>query len=99
MRSYVVVSWVQHPRGSEISFMLYGSIEFGMVEENAGMNRLVFENITQNETIHVPQGESERLPACTSAWASTAPPDAAVNNHESAHGNRRRAALFAQPQL
>ncbi|KAK9804999.1 hypothetical protein WJX73_010155 [Symbiochloris irregularis] len=45
-----------HPRGSEISFMLYGSIEFGMVEENAGMNRLIFENITQNSTIHVPQG-------------------------------------------
>ncbi|KAK9794065.1 hypothetical protein WJX73_003686 [Symbiochloris irregularis] len=45
-----------HPRGSEISFMLYGSIEFGMVEENSGQNRLVIANITQNETIHIPTG-------------------------------------------
>lgn len=45
-----------HPRGSEISFLLYGSIEFGMVEENAGRNRLVMESITQNTTIHIPQG-------------------------------------------
>lgn len=45
-----------HPRGSEISFVLYGAIEFGMVEENAGMNDLVFRNVVQNTTIHIPQG-------------------------------------------
>ncbi|KAK9811073.1 hypothetical protein WJX73_000154 [Symbiochloris irregularis] len=45
-----------HPRGSEISFMLYGTAEFGMVEENDGNNKLVIYNITQNQTIHIPQG-------------------------------------------
>jgi len=45
-----------HPRGSEISFLLYGAIQFGMVEENAGNNELVLRNFTQNETIHIPQG-------------------------------------------
>lgn len=45
-----------HPRGSEISFLLYGAIEFGMVEENSAMNNLVLRNLKQNETISVPQG-------------------------------------------
>jgi hypothetical protein len=36
--------------------MLYGSIQFGLVEENAGENALVIRNITQNETIHIPSG-------------------------------------------
>ena len=45
-----------HPRGSEISFVLYGDIEFGMVEENGGKNNLIIRNITQNETIHIPTG-------------------------------------------
>jgi quercetin dioxygenase-like cupin family protein len=45
-----------HPRGSEISFVLYGSMQFGMVEENSAKNTLILRNITQNETIHVPQG-------------------------------------------
>ena len=42
--------------GSEISTLLYGSIEFGMVEENPNNNRLVMRTILQNSTIHVPQG-------------------------------------------
>lgn len=45
-----------HPRGSEISFVLYGTMEFGMVDENGAHNNLILRNITQNETIHVPQG-------------------------------------------
>ena len=44
-------------RGSEISFLLYGSIEFGMVEENVLRNELIMRNLTQAETIHIPQGE------------------------------------------
>ena len=46
-----------HPRGSEISFVLYGNIEFGMIEENSGRNNLVLRNISQGQTIHVPTGE------------------------------------------
>lgn len=49
-----------HPRGSEISFVLYGSMQFGMIEENAGNNALVLQNITQNDTIHIPQGEEKQ---------------------------------------
>ncbi|KAK9823393.1 hypothetical protein WJX72_002454 [[Myrmecia] bisecta] len=45
-----------HPRGSEISFLLYGEISFGMVEENANGNQLIIRNMTQNTTFHVPQG-------------------------------------------
>ncbi|KAK9809020.1 hypothetical protein WJX72_008010 [[Myrmecia] bisecta] len=45
-----------HPRGSEISFLLYGQISFGMVEENANGNQLIIRNMTQNTTFHVPQG-------------------------------------------
>jgi len=45
-----------HPRGSEISFLLYGEIEFGMVEENAGNNTLVMINMKKHQTVHIPQG-------------------------------------------
>jgi oxalate decarboxylase/phosphoglucose isomerase-like protein (cupin superfamily) len=45
-----------HPRGSEISFMLYGNITFGMIEENANMNNPIIRNITAGDTIHIPQG-------------------------------------------
>lgn len=45
-----------HPRGSEISFLLYGNISFGMIEENANMNNPVIVNMTQGDTVHVPQG-------------------------------------------
>jgi quercetin dioxygenase-like cupin family protein len=45
-----------HPRGSEISFMLYGNITFGMIEENANMNMPIIRNITAGDTIHIPQG-------------------------------------------
>jgi len=31
-------------------------MQFGMVEENSAGNGLLLQNITQNETIHVPQG-------------------------------------------
>jgi hypothetical protein len=41
--------------------LLYGSIQFGMVEENAGENALVLRNITQNETIHIPTGMNSSL--------------------------------------
>jgi hypothetical protein len=41
--------------------VLYGSIQFGMVEENAGENALVLRNITQNETIHIPTGMNSSL--------------------------------------
>mmetsp|Transcript_20333 Transcript_20333/g.34910 ORF Transcript_20333/g.34910 Transcript_20333/m.34910 type:complete len:246 (-) Transcript_20333:245-982(-) len=45
-----------HPRGAEISFMLYGSVQFGMIEENSKHNQLVLRNISANTTIHIPQG-------------------------------------------
>lgn len=45
-----------HPRGSEISYLLYGELQFGMVEENGGGERLIMRNITQNDTIHIPTG-------------------------------------------
>ena len=41
--------------------MLYGAIEFGMIEENVNQNRLIFRQIAQNTTIHVPQGECTNL--------------------------------------
>ena len=47
-----------HPRGAEISFLLYGAIEFGMIDENANGNKLVLANMVQNDTIHVPSGNS-----------------------------------------
>ena len=46
-----------HPRGSEISFLLYGNISFGMIEENANMNDPVIVNMTAGDTVHVPQGD------------------------------------------
>ena len=45
-----------HPRGSEISFLLYGNISFGMIEENANDNNPVIVNMTAGDTVHVPQG-------------------------------------------
>lgn len=45
-----------HPRGSEISYLTYGQLEFGMVEENAGKNKLVQVTLRQGQTIHIPQG-------------------------------------------
>jgi quercetin dioxygenase-like cupin family protein len=44
-----------HPRGSEISFMVSGEVDFGMVEENAGDNALHLRRIKAGETIHIPQ--------------------------------------------
>lgn len=46
-----------HPRGSEISFLLYGNITFGMIEENANSNNPVIVNMTAGDTVHVPQGK------------------------------------------
>ena len=46
-----------HPRGSEISFLLYGNISFGMIEENANMNNPIIVNMTAGDTVHVPQGD------------------------------------------
>jgi quercetin dioxygenase-like cupin family protein len=46
-----------HPRGSEISFVTYGEMVFGMVEENTPEgNILVNRNIRAGETIHIPKG-------------------------------------------
>jgi oxalate decarboxylase/phosphoglucose isomerase-like protein (cupin superfamily) len=45
-----------HPRGSEISFLLYGNITFGMIEENALNNAPILRNMTAGDTIHIPQG-------------------------------------------
>ncbi|KAL3156345.1 hypothetical protein ABBQ38_000663 [Trebouxia sp. C0009 RCD-2024] len=45
-----------HPRGSEISFLLYGNITFGMIEENANMNNPVIVNMTAGDTVHIPTG-------------------------------------------
>jgi hypothetical protein len=52
--------------------MLYGSIQFGMVEENAGENALVIRNITQNETIHIPTGMNPALPSANVELVSSA---------------------------
>lgn len=46
-----------HPRGSEISYMTYGKIQFGVIEENtAAGNTLTLKTIKQGQTIHVAQG-------------------------------------------
>ena len=46
-----------HPRGSEISTVLYGALDFGMIEENGAGNQLVLrKNLTALQTIHIPQG-------------------------------------------
>jgi quercetin dioxygenase-like cupin family protein len=46
-----------HPRGSEISFVTYGQIQFGMVEENSPVgNPAVVRMISAGETIHIPTG-------------------------------------------
>ncbi|KAL3152489.1 hypothetical protein ABBQ32_001524 [Trebouxia sp. C0010 RCD-2024] len=45
-----------HPRGSEISFLLYGNITFGMIEENANSNNPVIVNMTAGDTVHIPTG-------------------------------------------
>ncbi|KAK9816637.1 hypothetical protein WJX72_003110 [[Myrmecia] bisecta] len=45
-----------HPRASENAFLLYGTINFGIVEENENGARLVVRNMTQNTTFHVPRG-------------------------------------------
>jgi hypothetical protein len=45
-----------HPRGSEVSFLLYGNITFGMIEENPLTNMPILRNMTQYDTIHIPQG-------------------------------------------
>lgn len=47
-----------HPRGSEISFVTYGNIMFGMVEENVAEvnNVLVNRMVKAGQTIHIPQG-------------------------------------------
>ncbi|KAK9836900.1 hypothetical protein WJX74_010720 [Apatococcus lobatus] len=46
-----------HPRGSEISTVLYGKIMFGMVDENLNeANKLILRNLSQYDTIHIPQG-------------------------------------------
>ena len=46
-----------HPRGSEISTVLSGSINFGMIEENALANMLrIHPQLSVGQTIHIPQG-------------------------------------------
>jgi quercetin dioxygenase-like cupin family protein len=46
-----------HPRGSEISFVTYGEMVFGMVEENTPQgNVLVNRHVRAGQTIHIPQG-------------------------------------------
>jgi hypothetical protein len=45
-----------HPRGSEISTMLYGTVDFGFVEENGGGVRLYITTVHAGMTVHVPQG-------------------------------------------
>lgn len=44
-----------HPRGSEISYVITGNVEFGIVEENQpNVNNLpVIRNMTAGQTIHV----------------------------------------------
>jgi quercetin dioxygenase-like cupin family protein len=47
-----------HPRGSEISFVTYGTVVFGMSEEDtpAGDNPAVVRTMQAGETVHIPQG-------------------------------------------
>jgi len=47
-----------HPRGSEISFVTYGEMVFGMIEENFPMqgNVPVVRHIKAGQTIHIPTG-------------------------------------------
>ena len=46
-----------HPRGSEISTVLSGSITFGMIEENALFNvPIIRPQLSVGQTIHIPQG-------------------------------------------
>ena len=56
-----------HPRGSEISTLLYGAIEFGMIEENVNRNQLIIANITANTTIHIPTGKYNAHAGLTTA--------------------------------
>lgn len=46
-----------HPRGSEISTVISGSMTFGMVEENALHNvPIIRSRLSIGQTIHIPQG-------------------------------------------
>lgn len=45
-----------HPRSSEISYLIYGQIQFAFVEENQGNNVLRNVTLKEGQTIHIPAG-------------------------------------------
>lgn len=49
------VPLMQHPRGAETSFIITGRLQFGMVQEDAKGNNLLFYNVSTNQSVHIPQ--------------------------------------------
>lgn len=45
-----------HPRSSELTYVVFGSVETGIIEENGGGNVAVLRNASAGSTITFPQG-------------------------------------------